>query len=596
MLKLLSISNLAVIDNIRIDFGPGLNVLTGETGSGKSIIVDALSLLLGDRGQIAQIRTGEKTASVEGIFETSGRTTDRIAAILREVGCDDLADEEIIIRREVSSGSKGRVFINDRSVTVATLRALQPSLVEIYGQGEQRSLQTPASHLWFLDSFGGHGCLRASVRDAFETVRKTQRDLEGLIRDSRDGDKSAEFVRHQLAEIDTIQPRAGEDMELLYEKSVLAHAERVLMLSRGAYARLYELDDSALSQIGLVRRQLEELATLDSRVMPLLETLKEGVASLADVADTLRGYGARLDFSPTRLAEIEERLASLERLKRKYMTDLQGILNVRDELAQKLEGLSDLEARIQALIDLARVARSEYVEQAKELSARRTKAARRLEEETRLGLQQVAMQSARILVQIDTPKLKEGNQLPEMDDLETDYFRASGADKVEFLLAANEGEGPRRLAQAASGGELSRLMLTLRTLNLGTDHADDLVETVVFDEIDVGIGGQVAEVVGKRLKSLASNLQVLCVTHQPQIARFADQHYVVDKSVRSGRTVTSVSALSSEGRVEELARMIGGSDRGSKTLEAARWLLAKGTDGDIAPPPDSKPRRRARSL
>jgi DNA repair protein RecN (Recombination protein N) len=575
MLKSLNISGFVVIDRLRVGFHPGLNVLTGETGSGKSIIVDALGLLLGGRSSSAQIRTGESQASVEGYFQLAGGRDEGIKEILREIGLEHSL--ELTIRREIYATGKGRIFINERNVTAGFLRKLQPFLSEIYGQGEQRSLLSAQSHRELLDHFGGCVTLRNDVRQISLRLKAAEQELKILASDRIERERSKDFIQYQLAEIDAVGPQSGEDTELLIERRVLTHAERIMELASSAYHNLYENDDSILAQLTQIRRQLEELGGLIGNPGIAMDSLLSGIASLTDVAEALRGYGIGVEYSPSRLAEVEARLAELESIKRKYGRDLDGILNLRLELMEKLSGSGEMVERIEALKTAIEVLRHDYIEAARRLTSCRRAASPRLEQRVMEGLHQVAMEQATFLVSIETSTMEDEETADEHDaaekadggSAELSFFAPSGVDYIEFLLSANPGESPRPLSSVASGGELSRLMLTLRTAS----QEDGTFETIVFDEIDAGIGGRVSEAVGQRLKSLSASRQVFCVTHQAQIAKFADHHFVVTKAVEGERTRTNIRELAGEERVNELSRMIGGDEKAEKTREAARWLL-----------------------
>ncbi|MDT4898622.1 MAG: repair protein RecN [Acidobacteriota bacterium] len=581
MLKSLNISGFAVIDHLQVGFRPGLNVLTGETGSGKSIIVDALGLLLGGRSSSAQIRTGEAQASVEGVFQFAKGKENRIRDALSDIGLRETLD--LRIRREIYTTGKGRIFINDRSVTAGVLRKLQPFLSEIYGQGEQRSLLSAQSHRELLDHFGGCAALKNDTRRILLHLKSAERELKQLVGDLDEQQRSKEFIQYQLAEIDAIRPKGGEDYELLAERKMLAHAERIIELGSSAYHNLYESDDSILARLTLIRRQLEELGSYLGNTGIALDSLLSGIASLTDAAEALRRYSAGVEYSPGRLTEVESRLAELERVKRKYGTDLDGILKIQDELTAKLSKSGDMAERINTLRNEVEVLRGDYIESAGKLTSCRREAAPILEQRVMEGLRHVAMRQATFLVSVETSTLEDEETAEESYPTETSadessdsaFFTPNGADYVEFLLSANPGESPRPLSYVASGGELSRLMLALRTAS----QEDETFETIVFDEIDVGIGGRVAEAVGQLLKSLSASRQVFCVTHQAQIAKFADHHFVVTKEVEGERTHTSIKELVREERISELSRMIGGDEKAEKTRDAAQWLLenAKGS-------------------
>ena len=575
MLKLLAVRNFAVIESIAIEFKKGLNLLTGETGSGKSIIVDALGLLLGDRGSLSQIRTGEKNAFVEGIFELSGDDAERVKSILDEAGIAGQDDEDIIIRREVAAGGKSRIFMNDRSVSVSTLRSLQPYLVEIHGQGDQKLLRSSRAQLELLDAYAGCQSLRKQVGLAYSSYKSSLVALETLRREDSERERTTELMQHELAEIDSISPIDGEDEELARQKLVLANAERILEVCGGAYNELYESERSVLASVAGMTRRLRELSELDSRFESILKELDEGAALLTEAADALRSYVESIDFSPDEFARVDNRLSEIERIKRKFATDLKGIFEMRAGFAEKLEtiaGLSEEQARIQLQADAAR---EDYAAKATKLSKQRKAAAKKLEREIAKELPHVALQNARLSISLESNQRMDNGDggLASSAMLEDRYYSANGADQVVILFSANPGEDMRPLSQVASGGELSRLMLTLLTASMKNCKVEPGSSTLIFDEIDSGIGGSVAEAVGRRLKSLAGANQVLCVTHQAQIARFADAHFLVEKRVVNGRSVTSVALLDEEYRVREVARMIAGDQEALTTIETARWML-----------------------
>lgn len=585
MLKFLNITNFAVIRLLSVDFYQGLNVLTGETGAGKSIIVDALGLLLGARAFTDVVRTGERVALVEGIFELEGVNEGRVRAELGEIGVEIEDGEYLTIRREVQLGGRSRIFVNDRVVTLATLKKLQPFLVEIHGQGEQRSLLSPQAHLLLLDDFAGCVELRRQVTAQYELWRRLMEELNGIARDNIERERLLDLLKFQVAEIDLLNPQRGEEERLLEEKKLLTHAERLIELNSGAYYELYESEESVLTRLGSVRRALQSLETIDKRFSPLLKTLEDSTLSLSDIADTLRSYGARIEYSPARLSEVEDRLSEFERLRRKYVRGTNDLNKIREDLVRQLDQLTNWEERQSELHARLEVVRREYQVLAGRLTACRKAAVADFEKRVMEDLRQVALENARFTVVLETAQV-ERDVLPDersQDSLRREniedspaYLTPTGADRVEFHLSANVGELARPLQRVASGGELSRLMLTLRTVCRNAAKVQDEPSgdtTLVFDEVDTGIGGRVAEAVGRRLKSLAASQQVLCVTHQPQIARFADHHYAIAKHVEEGRTITQIKELDHEARVAEIARMLGVSQEVATARETSEWLL-----------------------
>ncbi|HEX8179724.1 MAG TPA: DNA repair protein RecN, partial [Pyrinomonadaceae bacterium] len=580
MLRFLSIVNFAVIPQLRVEFHEGLNLLTGETGAGKSIIVDALSLLLGARASSEIIRTGERVALLEGTFELVGRRGAAVRDLLGSIGITLGSTDDLTVRRELQSGGRGRIFVNDRNVTVATLRALQPYLVEIHGQGEQQALAAPRAQLRLLDTFANCLGLQSRVAEAYGRWKDVMESLRAFNRDETERARTLDLLRYQLAEFERIDPKPEEDETLAAEKSLLAHAERAVELNANAFAALYESDESILARLASVRRWLQDLQLIDARVTPIIESVDTATVALTDASDGLRQHSAGLSSSPERLAEIEHRLTELERLKRKYGRTLKGLQEVSEDLRARLHELEHWTERENELETARTVVEKEYEAAAGQLTACRSASAPHLEERVTAELGNVALERARFYVRLETAQAHSGwpeeFSAEEGESASLLYWTPRGADRVQFLFSANPGEEARPLNRVASGGELSRLMLILRTVaHQEAAGAKDSSEggTLVFDEIDAGIGGRAAESVGRRLKALADTQQVLCVTHQSQIARFADHHYAVEKQVSEGRTVTLVREVEAEARIGELARMIGGSEEIETARETARWMI-----------------------
>lgn len=607
MLKSVNISNLAVISRLRIDFHPGLNLLTGETGAGKSILVDALGLLVGARASSDLVRTGEEAAVVEGVFDFDGETERQVRSSLAEIGINVDSEDYLTVRREVQVSGRNRVFINDKNVTLATLRSLQPFLIEIHGQGEQRSLFDPRAQLQLVDAFGECHPLREEVSQLYLRRRDILRSIRASRRDAAERERLIELLRYQLEELGRFETHRGEKDELQQERHLLLHAERVAELSGRAFGELYEEDDSVLTHLKSVHRRLQDLASIDRRLQESLGSVESAEVLLKDVAEELRRYSHAVVFEPTRLTWIEARLVEFERLERKYGCQADELMDMRRQLQRRLDELVNWGEHNAALQEEFARASREYAAQAKRLTACRRKALPVFEERVSANLKLVAMEQAQFVARMETAaesvEVSEAGAATGGEEGDGDYLFTKetfwspfGADRVEFWLAANPGEGLRPLARVASGGELSRLMLILRTVCNRSDEGK-AGATLIFDEIDTGIGGRVAEAVGQRLKSLAFGQQVFCVTHQPQIARFADQHFSVSKAVAEGRTETSVKELTFDERVEELARMIGGSKGAETARDTALWLIKSALETGAAAKDaakDAKRRRRAR--
>jgi DNA repair protein RecN (Recombination protein N) len=549
MLKLLRINNIALITALELEFGPGLTLLTGETGAGKSILIDALSLLLGERASADLIRTGEERATIEAIFETF-----EARAQLERHGLPSDGGE-VLVRRELLAGGKGKATVNGALVPVAVLRELGPRLVAIHGQHEPQGLLDPETHLDVLDHHAGLGPRRGSVAERYRRLREVEAALDALRRDRREAERRREMLEYQAAEIEKAGLSSGEEEALRREKTLQANAGRLATLSGEAYAILYENEDAIVSRLGQAYRRVEELAGIDPALVPYAEARSAVVAQLDDLALFLRDYRERLNVSPGRLDEIESRLALLERLKRKYGATIEEVLAFGDRCRRELSSIGTPEEQERALVADRTSLAEGYLEEGRELSKRRRTAAHDLEKKVQAELALLAMEKTRFKIRFEP-------EAPSFTADDTSRWTERGLETGEFLLSPNPGEGLRPLARIASGGELSRIMLALESVA----SLDAQGQTIVFDEVDAGIGGRAAEIVGRKLKAMASRHQVLCVTHLPQIASFADQHWRVRKHVDHGRTVTQVEPLTPEERVEEIARMLGG----ERVTETAR--------------------------
>lgn len=537
MIRYLAIRNLAVLEAVTVEFEQSFNILTGETGAGKSILVEAVGLLLGGRATPDLIRTGADIASVEAIFDEPDGT-------------------EVIVRREITNQGRSRAFINGALATAAALRDLSQRLVEMHGQHEHQLLLDPARHLPLLDASANLIAAAENVAKAFAQVQTIRGRIDRLRMDDRERAARLELVAFQLTELDKAAPRAGEDEELSTTRQVLRNADRLARLCAESYAELYDSEGSALTSLGRVWKRVEELGDIEPRFAAYAGARADIKAQLDDLALTLRDFGESLDNSPERLQEAEDRLALLERLKRKHGPSLDEVIAAWEALKQEQALLTGADAGAADLDRALTDASSAFLSQATALSARRVEAAKRFARSLETELASLAMERTRFEVRLKT------NEAPE-------HWTAQGIDEGEFFLSPNPGEDLKPLVRIASGGELSRVMLALKML--GT--ADATGRTLIFDEVDAGIGGRVASVVGEKLRGLGQKFQVLCITHLPQIAAAGATHFHIEKHVDRNRTTTSVRKLDEESRVEELARMIGGKEAGVQARAGARELL-----------------------
>lgn len=538
MLRFLAIRRLAVIDALDVEFAPGLNVLTGETGAGKSMLVEAVGLLIGGRASGDLVRTGEDTATVQAVFETAdGR--------------------ELVVRREISSQGRSRAFIDDALATGATLREHCGGLVDLHGQHEHQRLLDPTTHLEVIDEHARLHDRRALVAERFAAWRARRAEVEELRRAERDKASRLDLIAFQLGEMEKTDPKPGEDDELAATRNVLANADKLSRLCAEAYDALYDGEHAALTGLSTAWKKVGELAALDASFQPYVDARDAIKSQLEDLAFMLRSYASAIDAAPDRLQQVEDRLAALERLKRKYGPTLADVLDRMAALGRERDLMEHAADRAACLEASLASAREQFLEAAGTLSDAREQHAARFCRALEKALAELAMPRTRC-------ELRLVRQVPEEE------WTERGIDKGEFYLSPNPGEEVRPLARIASGGELSRVMLALKTM-AATDAPG---KTLVFDEVDSGIGGAVADVVGSRLRALGERYQVLCITHLPQIAAYGGSHYRIEKSIRGGRTITRVAALKGTEREEELARMIGGAEIGSAVLASARAMLS----------------------
>lgn len=549
MLLEINIRNFATIESLSVAFGPGFNVLTGETGAGKSIIIDAVGLLIGERARPDLIRSGEEEATVEALLDISGHAP--LQAELQANGF--AAGDELLVKRTIARNGKNRVYLNGSLATLAQLQPFTSRLLTIYGQHEHQSLLQSDTHLPFLDTFAGLDDEVHAYRAIYDEVQRLSAHLQQLEESDRQRQQRMDLLTFQRDEIAAAAFGPAEDEELTAERLLLQHAERLTAATAGGYEALYGAEGAICEQLGKIAAELNELTKIDPRLGPLAEILGSSLYALEDVAAQLRAFADRMQYDPHRLSEIDERLALLGTLKRKYGATLEDVARHQQQAIAELDQLVHLSESLVDLRNNIAVQQQRLTSAASALSEKRRSAARVLQNAVEAELHDLAMPRARLEVRF-VPLANPG---------------ARGLERGEFFLAPNPGEEPKPLARIASGGELSRVMLALKR----AAPESDKVATLVFDEVDAGIGGKAASSVGEKLRQAAAGLQVLCITHLPQVAAFAERHYRVDKEQRDGRTFTRLQLLDDNDRVEEMARMLGGAQVTARTLEHARELI-----------------------
>jgi DNA repair protein RecN (Recombination protein N) len=557
MLIELRAENYAVIDHTIAVFGPGLNLLTGETGAGKSILVDALALLMGGKASADVVRHGADKATVSCVFEA----TPGAEAILEENGID-AEGTEIILRREILSGGKGRVFVNNQPATVAVLKELAPELALVHAQSETLSSFDQGQQRHLLDRFGG--IATNDVEQAYARWRQAKDKLDDLLHGEQDRLRMVDLWSYQAKEIEAARLEPGEDEALETEKRVLANAEKLYAAAMGAFDQLYEGGISAEVCMRAAIKHVEELAKYDGKFTEHAQQLETVRAIVGDVSATLRDYAEGINASPERLAEIEDRLAILDRLKRKYGKTVAEIIAFGEEARKRLAEVEDRDELLKTLHAEVAAAEAGYRKAASALSTARKAAAEKLAKTAEAQINSLAM------------KVKFEIAVGARD--EEAHWSPAGWDEVEYRIATNAGEPLKPLHEIASGGEMSRVMLALKVAVEETQSKArkkmPTPRTLVFDEIDIGIGGRAAEAVGQKLKALSRGQQILCVTHLPQIAAFADQHFLIDKREASGRTKTNIRLLDQRASTHEVARMLSGATVTETSLQHAAQMIA----------------------
>lgn len=557
MLEHLHIKNVALIKESEISFGEGLNILTGETGAGKSMVIDSLQFALGGRAGKDFLRHGEKQASVEALFAMQ---SEALQEKLEESGIQPEEDGSVLITRTLSEAGKSVCRVNGSTVTVGMLREIAEDLIDIYGQHEHQSLLNPSRHIRLLDRFcgAGFGDAMEEYKKSYHALKELEKQLQSLMGDESQREQRMDILQFQKEELETGELRLGEEEDLLEQKKRLSSMEKLMRLTRESLALLYDGENmmpSACDQLGDALAKLQEAAEYDNSLNTFADALADAYAAVEDTARELKREAEKQENDPDALEEIEERLQLIYKLKRKYGGSVEAALAFYDKVVQELDFLSNSSEKVAELTLEKEKEQKKLAAAAEKLSALRRSTAQQVAAQIEASLKDMEMKDARFHIQID----------------EKNDWTADGKDKVEFLISANAGENLKPLAKIASGGEMSRVMLALKTVLVDADE----IGTFIFDEIDTGVSGRTARKVGEKMRFLGSKRQILCITHLPQIAAMADQHFLIEKESSDGETTTQVTPLEGGGSVLEVARLMGGSDVTETTLAAARELIAE---------------------
>ena len=563
MLKSLRIRNFAIVEDLEVEFFDGLNVLTGATGAGKSIIIGALNLALGERASSEMIRTGADCAIVEAVFEIKPKNP--IEKNLSESGIL-YHENQLIIRREISSKGSGKCFMNDRLFTLANLKSVGDLLADLHGQHEHQSLLDSKEHLTYLDNYAEAGDLLVRVGNDYSKLKKKLEELEELKKIDELSREKKELYQFQLNEITRAGLSVEEEEKLSTEKKILENSEALFQIASLVFQELYDIDGSIIERLSLTKKELEKGGEYDPRFKEHIENLDSALLQLNDSSRFLQGYKDSLNFEPEKLEKIRERLNLINSLKKKYGQTVQEVLNYAEKIKTDLEKIENRDELIQEteqeIKDLKQILKKDSLLLSDKRKEKGSELARKIKKE----LSFLGMEKCDFEVRISWRE--EENGLLEINGKRY-YVDEKGMDQVEFYVSPNPGEELKPLAKIASGGEISRIMLALKSVLAKSDQ----IPTMIFDEVDVGIGGEIAEAVGKRMKTLSSTHQIICITHLQQIASQADYHFKVYKEVSKNRTITKIKLLSREERIKEIARMIGGKKISDLSLEHAAEMI-----------------------
>ncbi len=562
MLRELHIKNFSIIDNAAVEFENGFNVLTGETGAGKSIIINALSLALGERASGDIVRSGETEAVVEAFFDIPPKLLPPSTRQFLEDNGIDISDG-LILKRTISSQGRSRAYINSSMVNVQTLSDISSKIIDVHGQYEHQSLLSPDNQLDMLDAYGGLWRDRQEVSKIHETQLSLKHQISGLVQKEKERAHRLDILRYQVSEIESAGLRPGEEEELTEEVKILSSAGRLAELANQAYESLYSSETACIADLSKILGNLKEISGIDARANEALKSVEDALPLLEETAYFLRDYKDDIDFSPERLEMVQERLELIKGLKKKYGADIQAVLDYKEKADMELEELQCSEEKLEALKTELSELKNRLTQTANELSNKRKTVAEKIESKVVAELSELSMPGTKFSILMTR----------EVGDDTSDGFRAThrGVDNIEFLIAPNVGEELKPVSKTASGGELSRIMLALK----GVLAKEDNIPVLIFDEIDAGIGGKAAETVGLKLHNLSSSHQIISITHLPQIASYADTHLKIEKKVKDKRTIVEISKIEKDDRTLEIARMLSG-ETSEISIKHAREMLKKG--------------------
>jgi DNA repair protein RecN (Recombination protein N) len=562
MLRTLHIKNFSIIDEVTVEFGEGFNVLTGETGAGKSIVIDALCLALGERAAAELVRSGEKEAVVAAFFDISPELLNPDSTqFLKDFGIN--VSDGLILKRIVSAQGKSRAFVNGSMVNVQTLSDISRNIIDVHGQYEHQSLLSAENQLDLLDAYGGLLYERQEVKNVYDSSSDLKHQIAELVQKEKERAQRLDLLKYQISEIESANLNPGEEEELTDEIKFLGSAGRLAEVANEAYDSLYASDSACITGLSRILTSLREIAGIDARARDALKSVEDALPLLEEAGYFLRDYKDKLDNNPQQLEHAQERLELIKGLKRKYGDSIREILAYRDTADGELQELQNSEERIEGLKKELEILKNTLTEKGRKLSEKRKASAKKIEIEVVSQLSELSMPDSKFSISLTQEK----------GDDTADGFRATpkGIDNVEFLISPNVGEDLKPLSRVASGGELSRIMLALKSIMAKGDN----IPVLVFDEIDAGIGGRTAETVGQKLKNLSSRHQIICITHLPQIASHADRHLRIEKRVKKERTIVEINAVEKDERTAEVARMLGG-EVSEASLKHAKEMLKKG--------------------